>query len=117
MCQVTLGQPEVILWSIAFEADQEFWSLVLANQQVGENLFDLKLFLSIHQLWGWCFMRRPDLRWVGVVGFQVLHIWSGVSQASRGGISTLTVLGPLSSNTLRGPNHLGASFWLGSWRL
>ncbi len=50
MFQVTLGQPEVILWSIAFEADQEFWSLVLANQPVGENFFDLELFLSIHQL-------------------------------------------------------------------
>ncbi len=45
MVQVTLGQPEVILWSIAFEVDQEFWLLVWANQSVGENILDLELFL------------------------------------------------------------------------
>ncbi len=56
MFQVLLGQPEVILWSIALEADQEFWSLVWANQLVGENIFDLKLFFSFHQLGGWCLM-------------------------------------------------------------
>jgi hypothetical protein len=79
MFQVTLGQPEVILWSIAFEADQEFWSLVWANQSVGENILDLTLFFkfSLHQLWGWCLMRGSNLRWAGVVGFQVLHSESG----------------------------------------
>ncbi len=35
MVQVTLGQPEVILWPIAFQADQKFWLLVWANQVVG----------------------------------------------------------------------------------
>ncbi len=41
MFQVPLGQPEIILWSIAFEADQKFWSLVLADKAVGENIFNL----------------------------------------------------------------------------
>ena len=57
MFQVALGQPEVILWSIALEADQEFWSLVWADQPMGKNLFYLELFFSIHELWGWCLMR------------------------------------------------------------
>ncbi len=35
MFQVSLGQPEVILWSITLEADQEFWLLVWANQLMG----------------------------------------------------------------------------------
>ncbi len=63
---------------MAFEADQVFWLLVWANQSMGKNIFDLELFLSLHQLGGWCFMRRSNLRWAGVVGFQVLHIleWS-----------------------------------------
>ncbi len=56
MFQVPLGQPEIILWSIALEADQNFWSLVWANKAVGANIFDLKLFLALYQLQGWCLM-------------------------------------------------------------
>ena len=52
MFQVPLGQPEVILWSTALEVNQEFWSLVWANQSVGKNIFDLELFSPLHQLWG-----------------------------------------------------------------
>ena len=40
--QVPLGQPEVIFWSIALEADQEFWSLVRADQSVSKDIFNLK---------------------------------------------------------------------------
>ncbi len=74
MVQVPLLQPEIILWSIAFEADQEFWPIVLANQAVGENICDIELFFSLYQLWGWLLMRGSNLRWAGVVGFQILHI-------------------------------------------
>ncbi len=57
MVQVPLLQPEIILWSIAFEADQEFWPLVLANQAArGENIFDLELCFSLYQFWGWLLM-------------------------------------------------------------
>ena len=113
MFQVFLGQPEVIFWPIALEADQDFWLLMWANQSVGENIFYLELFLSLHQLWGWCLMRGSNLGWEGVVGFQVLHIleWSESGKA-WGDLHSDCV-----SNTLRGPSHLGASFWLGSWRL
>ncbi len=78
MLQVALGQPEVILWSIAFEADQELWSLVWVNQSMGENIFYLKLFFTFHQLRRQCLIRGPHFRGVGVVGFQVFHIlkWS-----------------------------------------
>ena len=80
-----LGQPEVILWPIVLEADQVFRSLVLADQSVGEYFFNLELFFSIYQLWGWRLMRGPDLRRAGVVGFQVLHVleWSESGEAWR----------------------------------
>jgi hypothetical protein len=54
MLQVALGQTEVILQSIAFEVDQEFWSFkfVWSNQPVGKKIFYLELFFSFHQL-GW----------------------------------------------------------------
>jgi hypothetical protein len=53
MFQVTLGQPEVIFWSIALEADQEFWSLMWSNQLMGKNVFNLELFFTFHQLGWW----------------------------------------------------------------
>jgi hypothetical protein len=68
MFQVPLGQPEVILWSIALEADQEFWSLVWADQSVGQDIFNLELFFSLHQFRGWSLMRGSHLGWAGVVG-------------------------------------------------
>ncbi len=67
--QVLLGQPEVIPWSIALEVDQELWLLVWADQSVGKNIFDLELFFSLHQFWGWCLMRGSHLGWAGMVGF------------------------------------------------
>ncbi len=68
MGQVPLGQPKVIFLSIAFETDQEFWLLVRANQSVGKNIFNLELFFSLHQFWGWCLMRGSHFRQAGVVG-------------------------------------------------
>jgi hypothetical protein len=82
MGQVPLGQPEVIFWSIALETNQEFWSLVRADQSVGENVFNLKLFFSFHQFWGRGLMRWSHLWWAGMVRFQILHIleWSESSE-------------------------------------
>ncbi len=68
MFQVALGQPEVILQSIAFEADQEFWSFVWSNLSMGENIFYLEQFFSLHQL-RWGRLLRGYLWGVGVIGF------------------------------------------------
>ncbi len=87
MVQVPLGQPEVILWSIAFQADQEFWPLVWADQSVGKDILDLELFFSFHQFRGWSLMRGSHLGWAGVpvVGLYILHIleWSESSKTWR----------------------------------
>ena len=74
MGQVPLGQPEVIFWSIALEADQEFWSLVRADQSVSKDIFNLELLFPLYQLRGLGLVRWPHLWWAGVVGFQILHI-------------------------------------------
>ena len=81
--QVPLGQPEVIFWSIALEADQEFWSLVWADQSVGKDIFNLELLFSLYQLRGRGLMRWSHLWWAGVVGLQILHVleWSESSKA------------------------------------
>ncbi len=67
MGQVPLGQPKVILWSITFETDQEFWPFVRADQSVGKNIFNLELFFSLHQFRGRGLMRGSHLWWAGVV--------------------------------------------------
>ncbi len=61
MVQVALGQPEVILWAIALEPDHVFWLSILTYQLVGENIFYLKLFLTLHQLEWWSLMRGSHL--------------------------------------------------------
>ncbi len=67
MGQVPLGQPKVILWSTAFETDQEFRPFVRADQSVGQNIFNLELFFPLHQFWGLGLMRGSHLWWVWVV--------------------------------------------------
>ncbi len=47
-----------------------------SDQSVGDDIFYLKLFLTIHQLWpGWGGLVRGPYLWsAGVIGLQVLHI-------------------------------------------
>ncbi len=74
MLQISLGVPEVVLWAIALEPHQVFWSFVGANQSVCNDVFHLKLFLIVHQLLWWGLMSGPDLWRAGVLGLQVFHI-------------------------------------------
>jgi hypothetical protein len=74
MLQVPLGQPEIILRSIPLEPHKIFWSLLGPDQSMGDNVFHLKLFLIIHQLWWGSLVSGSHLLRAGVIRFQVLHI-------------------------------------------
>ncbi len=59
MLQISLGQPEVVLWTVAQEPNQVLRSFVGADQSVCYDVFHLKLFLIIHQLLLWGLIVGP----------------------------------------------------------
>ena len=69
MNQISLGQPEIILRSKVFEADQIFGSLSFFP--VGEDIFHLVFFMFLHHFWEWNRVRRPDGQGPGDIFFEV----------------------------------------------
>ncbi len=73
--------------------------------------------LTIHQLQWWGLVRGPYLRRVGVLGLQVLYI---LKLGESGKVWRDLHSDSVESSDfqhLEGSQPLGASFWLGSWRL